>query len=130
MSYFVLSSHFIFLNTETNTVINLNPFNSDNKSISLLLILDSVSLSCSSRLNEFKVSLLCELAKPLKACFRFTSSTFFFNFTFFVSLYKELLEPTFSVCLIVLDNLYEVLGSSVITDFISTMFRFSKAFCC
>ena len=53
------------------------------------------------------------------------------NFDFFVSLYKEILEPTwetFSVCLIVLDNLCEVFGCSVITDFTSTMFGFSKAF--
>ena len=39
----------------------------------------------------------------------------------FVSLYKELLEPTFSACPIALDNLCEVFGCSVITDFVSTM---------
>ena len=84
MSYFVLSSHSIFLNTETNTVTNLNPFNSDNKSISLLLISDSVSLSCSSGLNKFKISLLYELAKPLKACFRFVNFTIFFLISLFL----------------------------------------------
>ena len=52
----------------------------------------------------------------------------FYIFTFFVSLYKELLEPTVLACLIVLDNLCEVFGCSVITDFISTMFGFSKVF--
>ena len=46
------------------------------------------------------------------------------NFNFFVSLYKELLEPTFTACLIVLDNLSECFGCFVIIDFISTMFRF------
>ena len=44
--------------------------------------------------------------------------------TFFVSLYKELLEPTF----LVLDNLREVCRCLVITDFISTMFGFSNVF--
>ena len=49
-------------------------------------------------------------------------------FTFFVSLDKELLEPTwetFSVCPVVLDNLCEVFGCSIITDFLSTI-RFQK----
>ena len=52
-------------------------------------------------------------------------------FTFFVSIYKELLEPTFSGCLTVLDNLCEAFGCSVIIDlidFISTNFGFSKSF--
>ena len=56
---------------------------------------------------------------------------FFFrlkHFHFFVSLYKELLESTFSACLIVLDNLCEVFGCSVNVNFISTMFGFSKVF--
>ena len=47
-------------------------------------------------------------------------------FTFFVSLYKELLEPTFSACLIALDNFCEVFGCSVIAVFISTMSRVWK----
>ena len=38
--------------------MNLKPFNSDNKYISLLFIADSVSLSCSSELNKFKTSTL------------------------------------------------------------------------
>ena len=46
----------------------------------------------------------------------------------FVSLYKELLEPTFSACPIALDNLCEVFGCSVITDFVSTMLGLSKVF--
>ena len=46
------------------------------------------------------------------------------NFNFFVSLYKELLEPTFTACLIVLDNLSECFGCFVIIDFISTMLGF------
>ena len=41
---------------------------------------------------------------------------------------KGLLEPTFAAFLIVLDNLCEVFGCSVITDFTSTMFGFSKVF--
>ena len=58
--------------------------------ISALLIADSVSLSCSSGLKEFKMSTLSELAKPLKACAGFDFFTFFFAykiFTFFVSLF-------------------------------------------
>ena len=37
----------IFLNFKTNFVLNLEPVNSDNKSISSFLIAESVSLSCS-----------------------------------------------------------------------------------
>ena len=48
----------IFLNTKTNVVTNLNPLNLANKPISLLLIVDSVSLNCSSGLKEFKISTL------------------------------------------------------------------------
>ena len=58
MSYFVLSSLLIFLNTKTNAVIDLNSFNLVNESISLLLIADSVTLSCISGLKEFKISRL------------------------------------------------------------------------
>ena len=47
---------------------------------------------------------------------------------FTVSLYKELLEPTFPPFPIVLDNLHEVFGCYVITDFIPTMFAFLKVF--
>ena len=47
---------------------------------------------------------------------------------FFVSLYKELLEPTSSACLIVLDDLCEYFGCSVTIDFISTKFGFSNVF--
>ena len=35
---------------------NLNPLNSDNNSVGLLSIADSVSLSCGSGLKEFKIS--------------------------------------------------------------------------
>ena len=46
---------------------------------------------------------------------------YFYIFShFFVLLYKEFLEPTFSAFPIVLDNLSEVFGCTVITDFIST----------
>ena len=69
--------------------------------------------------------------KTFKACTRFVILTFFsfkkFSL-FFISLHKELSEPTFSACLIVLDNLYEVFGCSVIINSISTMFDFSKSF--
>ena len=58
LSNFVLSSFSIFLNTKTSVVMNLNPLNSDNNFFSLLLIVDSVSLSCSSGLKEFKTSTL------------------------------------------------------------------------
>ena len=52
------------------------------------------------------------------------------NFPFFVALYKEQLEPTWETffSLIVLNNLWEVFGCSVITHFISTMFELSKVF--
>ena len=87
-----------------------------NNSISLLLIVDSVSLSCTSGSKEFKISRY----KYLHIFFLFRNVS-----RFFVSLYKELLEATFSACLIVLDNLYEIFPCSIITDFISTV---SKVF--
>ena len=62
VSYFVLSSLSIFLDSKTIVVTNLKPFNSDNKSISLFVITDSVSLSCSSGLKEISTSTLQELA--------------------------------------------------------------------
>ena len=74
MSYFVLSSLSIFLNTNTNVATHLYPLNSDNNFISLFLIADSVSSSGS---NEFKISTLVELAKPLKPCACFAIFTFF-----------------------------------------------------
>ena len=77
MSYFVLSSFCIFLNIKTNFVTNLHLLNSDNNFFGLFLIADSVSLSCSSGLKEFKISTLWELAKPLKTCVRFVIFTFF-----------------------------------------------------
>ena len=60
------------------------------------------------------------------------------TFTFFILPYKELSEflpapltwETFSACLIVLDNLCEVFGCTVITDFMSAMSGFSKVFDC
>ena len=62
MLYFVSSSLFIFLNSKTNVVINLNPLNLDNRSINLFSIANSVSLICSSGLKEFKISTLQVLA--------------------------------------------------------------------
>ena len=53
-----LSTLSIFLNNETNVVTTLKPFNWVNNLINLLLIADSVFLSCSSRLKEFKISTL------------------------------------------------------------------------
>ena len=91
LSYFVLSLLFIFLNTKTNVVTNLT---SDNNSIRLLLIANSVSLSCSSGLKILKISTLQVLAQPLKAYALFVIFTFFRfkKFTvFFVSLCQELL---------------------------------------
>ena len=52
--YFVLSSP-TFINTKSNVVTNLKPFNRANNSIGLLLIADSVSLNCSSGLKNLKV---------------------------------------------------------------------------
>ena len=46
-TFFYLCSLF-FLYTKTNVVTNLKPLNTDNNSITLLLIADSVSLGCSS----------------------------------------------------------------------------------
>ena len=48
LPYSVLSSLCIFLNFKTRVATNWKPFNSENKSNSLFLIADSVSLSCSS----------------------------------------------------------------------------------
>ena len=48
-------SVFYFLNSRNHVVVDLNPFNSVNQSFNLLLIADSVSLSCSSGLKEFKI---------------------------------------------------------------------------
>ena len=128
LSNFVLSLLSIFLNTKTNVVTNLKPFNWVNKSISFFLIADSLSLSCSSGWKKFKMPTLKVLPKPLQVCSRFVIFTFFsfkkFSF-FFVSLYKELSESTFSAYLIVLDNLCEDFGCSVIIDFIWTV---SKVF--
>ena len=45
-------------NSETIVVTNLNSFSSVSKSFSLFLIADSVTLSCSSGLKEFKISTL------------------------------------------------------------------------
>ena len=59
--YSVLSSLCIFLNSKTSVVTNLKPFNLDNKSV-IFLNVDSVFLSCSSELKEFKISALQELA--------------------------------------------------------------------
>ena len=53
-SNFALSSISIFLKTKANVVTNLKPFDWVNNSISLLLIADSVSLSCNSGFKEYK----------------------------------------------------------------------------
>ena len=54
-----------------------------------------------------------------KFMFSFYSLYIFFGqkkFTFFLSLYKEVLEPKFLACLTILVNLYEVFACSVIDD--------------
>ena len=56
--YISFYHHFVFLPSKTNVVTNLNPLNSVNNFFSLFLIADSVSLNCSSRLKEFKISTL------------------------------------------------------------------------
>ena len=66
-----------FLNTKTNIVTDLKPFNLVNNSISLLLIPDSVALSCRTGLKEFKIPILKVLSKPLKACSIFVIFIFF-----------------------------------------------------
>ena len=58
------------------------------KFISVLLIADAVSLSCSSGLKEFKISTLSELAKSLKACAGFDIFTFFSFIKFSLFLYR------------------------------------------
>ena len=50
------------------------------------------------------------------------------TFNLFVSPYNDLLETTSSVRLIVLDNLCEVFGCSVIANNMSSKFGFSKVF--
>ena len=55
--YILLYIHLLFLlNSETSVVTNVKSFNSVNKSVSLYLILDSITLSCSSVLKEFQIS--------------------------------------------------------------------------
>ena len=96
-------------------------------SISLLLITDSVSLSCSPWSEEFKILTLQVLAKPLKACSRFVIFTLFLfkNFLLFsVSLYNLF----FSACFIGLDNLCEVFKGSLITLFYSSKVWAFKSF--
>ena len=58
LNNFVLPLRFMFLNTKTNVTTNLKPFDLVNKSISLHLIADLVTLSCSSGLKGFKISTL------------------------------------------------------------------------
>ena len=58
MLYFVTSSLSTFLNSKTNVATNVKLLNLYNKSISLFLIANSVSLSCSSGLKKFKISTL------------------------------------------------------------------------
>ena len=55
--------------------MNLNQLNIVNNFFSLFLTADSVSLSCSSGLKEFKIS-TSQLASPLKACAHFIVFTF------------------------------------------------------
>ena len=113
MLYFVSSHIFNSLNSKTNVVTNFNLFISAHKSFSLFLIEDSVSLSCSSGLYH--------------------SLLFIKKSIFIILLYKELVKflpaphiwEIFLVCFIVIDNLQEVCGYSIITDFISTMLGFS-----
>ena len=87
MSKFILSSLFVFLNTKISVAANLNPLNF----FSLFLIADSVCLSCSWYLKEFKISTSYVLAKSLKVCSLFCYLLYVFcskKFTFFVSLYE------------------------------------------
>ena len=55
---FVSSSFSIYLNSKTNVATNLKPLSSFNTCLGNFLIADSVSLSCSSGLKEFKISTL------------------------------------------------------------------------
>ena len=58
VSHFVLSSLSISFSTKANVVTNLNPLNSVNIFFSLFSITDSVSLSGSFELKEFKISIV------------------------------------------------------------------------
>ena len=60
-----------------NVFTNLKPVNCVNKSISLLLTADSVSLSFGSGLKKFKISTLKELQKLSKAYFCYVIFIFF-----------------------------------------------------
>ena len=57
-AFCVLSPLSILLNSKNIAVTNLKPFESDIKSVNLLLIADSSSLICSSGSKEFKISTL------------------------------------------------------------------------
>ena len=85
----------------------------------LTTIADSIFLSCSSELQELQIGTRVAFKSMIVFCY-------FYIFHNFCKLYKELLELTFLACLLTSDNLCEVLGCSVITDFISTMFGFQK----
>ena len=79
----------IFLNFKTNVVLNLEPVNSDNKSISSFLIAESVSLSCSSGFQHYRY-----LHKLYKHVIALLFLHFFHpkNVTFFILWYKGLAE--------------------------------------
>ena len=76
----------------------------------------------------------------MRSFYYFTFFIVFFSSTkfsvFAVSLCKGLLDflaapltlETFLTCLIILDNLQEVLGCSIVTDFMSIIFEFLKVF--
>lgn len=58
MLYSALWSVSIFLKSKNSVIMNVKAFNLGNKSISLYLIADSLSLRCSSGTKECKISTL------------------------------------------------------------------------
>ena len=87
--------HFVFfLKSKTNVVTNLNPLNSANNFLSLFLIIDSVSLICSSWLKKKNYNFIITFITFKSICYFCYFYIFFLRkiFTFFITLYKGLLE--------------------------------------
>ena len=74
---FCLIFTFYFLYPKANVVMNIKTLISVNKSISLIVTSDSVSLNCSLGLKEFKISTLKDLHNLYK-------NEIFFIFAFFI----------------------------------------------
>ena len=80
--------------------------------------------------QRFKGHVLNKLHISIKSMRSFSYFCIFFVLKGLLEILPEPTWETFSTCLIVLDNLCEVFGCSIITDFMSTVCGFSIAFDC